>query len=109
MEVIKRNNPRFFGERIKGLYLPLSEREALIATYNSPKNSTHQPIRIRLIKGELPLEKHASYILSFTLLNYSSFKPVKLPATTYHTDRMAKLALRGLKPSKTEGEDMFWL
>ena len=109
VEVIKRNNPRFFGRKIKGLYLPLSEREVLIATYNSPPNSTHQPIRIRLVKGELPLEKHASYILSFTLLNYSSFKPVKLPATTYHTDRMAKLSLRGLKPSKTEGEDMFWL
>ena len=109
VEVIKRNNPRFFGEKIKGLYLPLSESEAVVATYNSPPRATHQPIRVRLIKGELPLEKHVSYILSFTLLNYSSFKPVKLPATTYHTDRMAKLALRGLKPSKTEGEEMFWL
>ena len=111
IEVIKRYNPRFFGKnsKIKRLYYRLSDREAVVATYDNTKFYTHQPVRVKLIKGELPLEKHVSYILSFTLLNYSSFKPIKLPATTYHTDRLAKMALRGLKPSKVEGEEMFWL
>jgi len=111
VEVIKGNNPRFFGKNflIKGLYYPLGERGAVVATYDNTPHYTHQPLRIRLVKGNLPLERHISYLLSFTLLNYSSFKPVKLPATTYHTDRMAKMALRGLKPLKSEGEEMFWL
>ena len=111
VEVIKRNNPRFFGKdyRIKGLYYPLGDREAVVATYNNSFQYAHQPIRVKLVKGNLPLGVHISYLLSFTLLNYSSFNPVKLPATTYHTDKMAKMALRGLKPSKMEGEEMFWL
>lgn len=81
----------------------------MIATHDNSNLYTHQPVKIRIVKGKLPLEKHISYILSFTFLNYSSFKPIKLPATTYHTDKMARMALRGLKPAKTEGEEMFWL
>lgn len=112
VEIIKRGNPRFFNlknPQIKGLYYKLNENTLIVATYNNIYKGTHQPIRIRRVYGEIPVEDLASQILSLTLMNYSSFQPIKLPATTHYSDKITKLLLRGIEPSQKEGNIMYWL
>lgn len=112
VEVIKRQNPRIFpkeGKRIKGSYYKLNENTLILATYNNIYPGTHQPLRIRKVYGELPIETLASQVLSLTLMNYSSFQPIKLPATTHYADKITKLLLRDIKPAQKEGDIMYWL
>ena len=111
IEVIKSKNPRFFGysPNIKGLYYQFDENTAVVATYNNSNYWVHRPIRVRKVHGQLPLKLHVSNILSLTLLNYASFKTIRLPATTHYSDKIAALLLRGITPAKQEGEEMFWL
>jgi len=112
VEIIKRQNPRIFpkeSKRIKGSYYKLNENTLILATYNNIYQGTHQPLRIRKVYGELPIETIASQVLSLTLMNYSSFQPIKLPATTHYADKITKLLLRGIEPAQKEGDIMYWL
>lgn len=110
LEIIKRNNPRFFSNEkfIKGYFYKLSEDSVILATYNQVYEGTHQPIKVRKVYGELPVEVLCSQILSLTLMNYSSFQPIKLPATVHYSDKITKLMLRGIEPIKKEGDIMYW-
>ncbi|WP_461829247.1 Piwi domain-containing protein [Aquifex sp.] len=112
VEIIKRGNPRIFpayNPKIKGDYYKLGERSLILATCNNIYRGTHQPLRINKVHGELPVETLASQVLSLTLMNYSSFQPIKLPATTHYADKITKLLLRGIEPSRKEGDIMYWL
>lgn len=114
VEIIKSGNPRFFPEteaerKLKGYFLKLDENSVVLATYNNIFHGTHKPLKIRKVYGELSVEEHASYVLSLTLLNYASFQPVKLPATTHYSDRITGLLLRGIEPESKEGNIMYWL
>jgi argonaute-like protein implicated in RNA metabolism and viral defense len=111
VEVIKSGNSRFFGDTktIKGLYYLLDNDTAVVATYNNTDRWVHRPIRVRKVYGDLPIQTHISNILSLTLLNYASFRTIRLPATTHYSDEMATFLLRGIVPAKQEGEEMFWL
>jgi len=48
-------------------------------------------------------------VLALTLLHYGSLRPPRLPVTTHYTDRIAYLALMGIKPRDLEGNIPFWL
>ena len=113
LEIIKRGNPRIFaGDKkhmIKGDFYKLNENTLILATYNNVYRGTHQPLKLRKVFGELPIETLASQILSLTLMNYSSFQPIKLPATTHYSDKITKLLLRGIEPPQKEGDIMYWL
>ena len=112
VEIIKRQNPRIFPKednRIKGNFYKLNENTIILATYNNVYHGTHQPLRIRKVHGELPIQTIASQVLSLTLMNYSSFQPIKLPATTHYADKITKLLLRGIEPAQKEGDNMYWL
>ncbi|RUM31449.1 MAG: hypothetical protein DSY42_02695 [Aquifex sp.] len=110
VEVVKRKNPRFFGDKmLKGHCFKLDENTLILATYNNIYRGTHNPIKIRRVYGKIPIETHASYVLSLTLLNYASFQPVKLPATIHYSDKITKLMLRGIEPFHSEGDIMYWL
>ncbi len=112
VEIIKRQNPRIFPKedhRIKGTFYKLDENTLILATCNNIYKGTHQPLRIRKVYGKLPIETLASQVLSLTLMNYSSFQPIKLPATTHYADKITKLLLRGIEPAQREGDNMYWL
>ena len=112
VEIIKRGNPRIFpakGTKIKGDFYKLNDNTLILATYNNIYQGTHQPLRIQKVFGELPIETLASQVLSLTLMNYSSFQPIKLPATTHYADKITKLLLRGIEPAQREGDIMYWL
>ena len=114
VEIIKSGNPRFFPEsdvkkKLKGYYLKLDNNTIVLATYNNIFPGTHKPIKVRKVYGKLSVEEHASYILSLTLLNYASFQPIKLPATTHYSDKITGLLLRGIEPESKEGNIMYWL
>jgi argonaute-like protein implicated in RNA metabolism and viral defense len=110
-EVIKRNNPRFFAfgrSLLKGHWLRLDGERAVVATYDV-KLGTHQPVLVRKVVGELDIERAVSHLLSFTLLNYSSFRPIRLPATVHYADKISTMVAKNIVPSNREGEIMFWL
>ncbi len=112
VEIIKRGNPRIFPAnniKIKGDFYKLNDNTIILATCNNIYKGTHQPLRIRKVHGELPIETLASQVLSITLMNYSSFQPIKLPATTHYADKITKLLLRGIEPAQKEGDIMYWL
>ena len=112
VEIIKRGNPRIFpgnNVKIKGDYYKLNDNTLILATCNNIYRGTHQPLRINRVYGELPIEKLAAQVLSLTLMNYSSFQPIKLPATTHYADKITKLLLRGIEPAQKEGDIMYWL
>ena len=44
-----------------------------------------------------------------TLLHYGSLRPPKLPVTIHWSDKIAGLALKGIKPKKLEGTIPYWL
>jgi len=108
VEVLEESTPRFFSptEKTKGLYYKLSEELLFLATYDRLKRGTHRPLLLRRRKGSLPLETHASFLLSLTLMNYASFQTPKLPATLYGGKRIAALLKEG---ESLEGDRMFWL
>ncbi len=112
LEVIKRGNPRIFSKEsrmIKGSFYKLNENTLILATYNNIYRGTHQPLKLRKVYGKLSVEELASQVLSLTLMNYSSFQPIKLPATTHYADKITKLLLRGIEPAQKEGDIMYWL
>jgi hypothetical protein len=116
IEVIKSGSPRIYGMngRIaclpeKGMLLKISEKEALLVSTPPPfKDATPNPLHIRT-DGSLTLEAAVESILSLTLLHYGSVRQPRLPVTIHYSDKIAYLALRGIKPKDSEGSVPFWL
>ncbi|HWR26443.1 MAG TPA: Piwi domain-containing protein [candidate division Zixibacteria bacterium] len=116
VEVIKTGTPRLYGiqgDKIlqppKGSAFKLSDTEAFLVSSLPPfANATPQPLRIRT-EAPLTIEQAIHSILSLTLLHYGSLKPPRLPITIHYSDRIAYLALRGIKPKDLEGSLPFWL
>jgi len=48
-------------------------------------------------------------VLALTYLHYGSLRPPRLPVTIHYSDKIAYLALRGIKPKNLEGDIPFWL
>lgn len=116
IEVIKTGTPRLYGvqwekiqQPLKGDAFKLSSTEAfLVSTLPPFKDATPQPLRIRT-DAPLTIEQAIHSILSLTLLHYGSVRPPRLPVTIHYSDRIAHLALRGIKPKDLEGNIPFWL
>jgi hypothetical protein len=116
IEVIKSGSPRIYGMNgggammpEKGMYMRINDREALLVSTPPPsKEATPRPLHIRT-DGSLSLEAGIASVLDLTLLHYGSLRPPKLPVTIHYSDRIAYLALRGIKPKDLEGNTPFWL
>jgi len=116
VEVIKEGAPRLYATangRIlqppKGNVLKLSETEALLVSSLPPSNdATPKPLRIRT-EPPFTIEQAIHSVLCMTLLHYGSLRPPRLPVTIHYSDRIAYLALKGIKPKDLEGNTPFWL
>lgn len=116
VEVIKSGSPRIYGidggDAVlpeKGMLLKVSETEALVVSSLPPfKDATPNPLHIRT-DGSLPLKSAIASVLVLTYLHYGSMRPPRLPVTIHYSDRIAYLALRGIKPKELEGTIPFWL
>ncbi|MBI4298636.1 MAG: hypothetical protein HY666_02640 [Chloroflexi bacterium] len=116
VEVIKTGTPRlyassgsFIGQPPKGTAFKLSDTEAfLVSTLPPFTNATPQPLHVRS-DPPLKVEQAIHSILSLTLLHYGSLRLPRLPVTIHYSDRIAYMALRGIKPRELEGNVPFWL
>ncbi|GHO94645.1 hypothetical protein KSF_046930 [Reticulibacter mediterranei] len=93
----------------KGSAFRLSDQAAFLVSSLPPfKKATPYPLYIR---AEAPLSiEHALHsVLSLTLLHYGSLLAPRLPVTTHYSDKMASLALRGIRPPTAEGTDPYWI
>ncbi|MFW9994819.1 MAG: Piwi domain-containing protein [Candidatus Odinarchaeota archaeon] len=116
VEVIKSGSPRVYstangsvGQPVKGTTFKINEYEALLVSTLPPfENATPLPLRITC-EQPLTIEKAIHSVLSLTLLHYGSVRQPKLPVTIHYSDKIAGLALRGIKPKDLEGSLPFWL
>ena len=116
VEVIKTGTPRIYLKqkgRIKsphkGNAFKLNEKQAfLVSSLPAFKSGTPQPLRV-IAEAPLTIENAIHSVLSLTLLHYGSLRSPKLPVTIHYSDRIAYLALRGIKPRNLDGNIPFWL
>ena len=116
VEVIKTGTPRLYGLTgatvalpEKGNALRVSDSEAILVSSLPPfEDATPQPLRIRT-DGSVGIKEAIHSVLSLTLLHYGSTRAPRLPVTIHYSDRIAYLALRGIKPRDLEGSVPFWL
>lgn len=116
VEVIKTGTPRIYRRKNGSIIYPekgdgfkLSNREAfLVSSLPAFRSGTPQPLHIKT-DSSLTIENAAHSVLSLTLLHYGSLRPPRLPVTIHYSDKIAYLALRGIKPKSLEGNIPFWL
>lgn len=125
VEVIKSGSPRIYGlgkhkgndnkeetyvaQPQKGSAFVISANEAIVVSTLPPfKNATPQPLRLRT-EGLFPIEYAIESVLAMTNLHYGSVRPPRLPVTIHYSDKIAYMALRGIKPKNLEGKVPFWL
>ena len=116
VEIIKTRTPRLYsrqGNEIqqpsKGSAFKLSPTEAFLVSSPPPfPNATAQPLHVRT-EPPFTIEQAIHSILSLTLLHYGSLRAPRLPVTIHYSDKIAYLALRGIKPKTLEGNIPFWL
>lgn len=116
VEVIKTGTPRVYavaGGRVcqppKGSAFKLSDTEAFLVSSLPPfKDATPQPLRIRS-EPPFTIEQALNSVLSLTVLHYGSVRSPRLPVTIHYSDRIAYLALLGIKPKNLDGNIPYWL
>ena len=117
VEVIKSGTPRLYAaagvreisQPAAGNAFRLSATEAFLVSSLPPnRHATPQPLRIRT-EPLLTIEQGIHSVLSLTLLHYGSVRAPKLPVDIHYSDRIAYLALRGVKPKNLEGTVPYWL
>jgi len=116
VEIIKTGSPRLYAvssgkilQPDKGSVFKISDTEAILVSSLPPfANATPQPLHIRT-ETPFTIDKAIHSILCLTLLHYGSLRPPRLPVTIHYSDKIAYLALRGIKPKNLEGEIPFWL
>lgn len=124
VEVIKTGSPRIYGlgskmvqgkqesyaiQPQKGSAFVFSPTEAILVSSLPPfKNATPQPLRIRT-ESPFPIEQAIASVLAMTNLHYGSVRSPRLPVTIHYSDKIAYMALRGIKPKNLEGRIPFWL
>lgn len=116
VEIIKTGTPRLYssdggniGQPPKGSAFKLSANEAFLVSSLPPfKNATPQPLRVRS-EPPFSIEQALNSVLSLTVLHYGSVRSPRLPVTIHYSDRIAGLALQGIKPKNLDGNIPFWL
>jgi hypothetical protein len=116
LEILKTGTPRIYateGDTVirppKASAFRLSEHEAFLVSSLPPfKDATPLPLRIRT-EAPFGIGDGLNSVLSLTVLHYGSLRPPRLPVTTHYSDRIAYLALQGIKPKNLEGDIPYWL
>jgi hypothetical protein len=116
VEVIKSGTPRIYAHRNgeiaqppKGTVFQLSDTEAFLVSSLPPfADATPQPLHLRT-DGSLSIRRAVHSVLAMTLLHYGSLRAPRLPVTIHYSDRIAYLAIRGIKPKEMEGSIPYWL
>ena len=115
VEVIKTGSPRIYGiskdieQPNKGSTFMISNHEALVVSSLPPfKDATPLPLRIRT-QAPFTIEQAIESVLVMTNLHYGSVRPPRLPVTIHYSDKIAYMALRGIKPKNLEGSIPYWL
>lgn len=116
VEVIKSGSPRVYGivdkqtgQPKKGSAFVFSPTEAILVSTLPPfKNATPLPLRIRA-EAPFPIEQAIESVLAMTNLHYGSVRSPRLPVTLHYSDKIAYMAIRGIKPKNLEGKVPFWL
>lgn len=120
VEIIKSGAPRIYQQTTiqqtttidkpaKGTAFKLNSNEAFLVSSPPPfKGATPRPLHIRT-DGDFSIENAIHSVLSLTLLHYGSVTEPRLPVTIHYSDKIAELALLGIKPKDLEGDMPFWL
>jgi hypothetical protein len=116
VEILKSGAPRLYGTQNhqtqrppKGTVFQVSDTQALLVSSLPPfPNATPQPLQIQT-EAPFTIEQAIRSVLSLTLLHYGSLQPPRLPVTIHYSDKIAYMALRGIKPKDLEGATPFWL
>lgn len=116
VEIIKTGSPRIYAANNGSVIMPpkgsafkINDHEALLVSSPPPfNNATPQPLRIRT-EAPLTIEQALNSAIMLTLLHYGSLRSPRLPVTIHYSDKIAYLALRGIKPKNLEGTNPFWL
>src|SRR5690606_9951259 len=114
--VIKSGAPRLyayedqrFAQPTKGSAFLLSDNEALLVSSLPPfKDATPMPLRIAADRP-FTIEQALQSVLAMSTLHYGSLRPPRLPVTIHYGDRIAYMALRGIKPRNLSGSVPYWL
>src|SRR5690606_932808 len=104
VEVIKSGCPRVYAQAAEGIQQPekgsaflLQETEALLVSTLPPfRDATPRPLRIR-VEPPFSIEQALHSVLSMSILHYGSLRPPKLPVTIHYSDKIAYMALKGIK------------
>lgn len=116
VQVIKSGSPRVYAlvekeiqQPEKGSAFLLQETEALLISTLPPfRNATPRPLRI-LVDPPFSIEQALHSVLSMSILHYGSLRPPRLPVTIHYSDKIAYMALRGIKPNNLQGTVPYWL
>jgi Piwi domain len=116
VEVLKTGTPRLYARQKGHTFQPskaesfkLSLTEAFLVSSLPPfEDATPQPLHLRT-EPPFTIERAIHSVLALTLLHYGSLRPPRLPVTIHYSDRIAYLALMGIKPRNLEGTIPFWL
>jgi argonaute-like protein implicated in RNA metabolism and viral defense len=118
VEVIKSGAPRLYEKTetieqpAKGAAFLLSSCEAFVVSSLAPfKGSTPNPLYIRCVDNDsaFTIREAVESVLAMTLLHWGSIMPPRMPVTVSYSDKIAYLALRGVKPANAEGSLQYWL
>lgn len=115
-EIRKRHIPRIYRYRAgraiqarKGDCLILNDREAFLVSTPPPfAAATPQPLHL-VRYGEWKIEEAIESVLALSCLHHGSLLQPRLPVTVHYSDKIAYLALRGIKPNMLEGDRPYWL
>lgn len=120
MEVRKNGNPRLYASQMQdgklvvkqpptGSFFKVDDQTGFLVSSLPPfENATPQPLQLRA-DPPLTIEQAAHATLSLTLLHFGSLRPPRLPVTLHFSDRMAYLAMQGIKPPSPSGDVPYWL
>jgi hypothetical protein len=116
VEVLKTGTPRLYARQkghtiqpMKAEAFKLSQTDAFLISSLPPfADATPQPLHLRT-EPPFTIEQAIHSVLALTLLHYGSLRPPRLPVTIHYSDRIAYLALMGIKPRNLEGTIPFWL
>lgn len=116
VQVIKSGAPRLyayedqrFAQPTKGSAFLLSDNEALLVSSLPPfKNATPMPLRITADRP-FTIDQALQSVLAMTTMHYGSLRPPRLPVTIHYSDKIAYMALRGIKPRNLSGSVPYWL
>lgn len=107
--------PHLFGLQQKTIKQPewgtmfmLNNVEAFIVTSVADGDTMPMPLHVKA-PYDLGIEYALHSILMWTILNYGTSKPSRLPITIQYAHEMSQWLSRGQLPSATSGDVPFWL